>query len=118
MGNGGCGDAVPVEVAQARVESIGVNSLDRRRVDVAVDITPCREPLTVEMVIVGPDDAELCSTLVVQSREWAMDRVMHLRRDAAPGVHTLHVGLFYEDRLLHQAAARFAFASAEPGQEG
>jgi hypothetical protein len=118
MSGGGWDDAAPVQAAQARVQSIGVNPLDSRRVDVAVDITPCREPLTVEMVIVGPDDAELCSIVVVQSREWTLDRVMHLRRDAAAGVHTLHVGLFCEDRLLHQAAARFAFAAAEPGRRG
>ena len=32
-------DRAPVPVSQMRVESVGVNALDRRRVDVAVDLT-------------------------------------------------------------------------------
>jgi hypothetical protein len=93
----------------ARIECVGVHALDRRRVDVAVDLTPCMEPLSLELVIVGPGDEELCSVLVIQSREPTLDKVLHLRRDAEPGEHTLHVGLFLEERLLNHAVRFFEF---------
>jgi hypothetical protein len=91
------------------VECVAVNPLDRRRVDVAVDLTPCLQEVDVEMVIVGPDDEELCSILMVQNREWMLDKVMHLRREAQAGEHTLHVGVFYQGALVAQAARTFAF---------
>lgn len=106
-------NAAPVPPAQIRIESVGVRALDRRRVDVAVDLTPCREPVDIEMVIVGPRDDELCSILLLQNREWMLDRIMHLRRDAEAGMHTLHVGLFYEEELLTRTARRFTFSLAE-----
>lgn len=102
----------PVPPAEVRVEEVGVNALDRRRVDVAVDLTPCLEPLTLELVIVGPAGDELASTLAVDSREWMLDRVLHLRQDAGPGLHTLHVGVFYHDRLVARADRAFEFPSA------
>jgi hypothetical protein len=98
------------------VESVGVNALDLRRVDVAVDLTPCREPLMIKMAIVGPDDEELCSTVLLPGREWALDRVLHLRKDAEPGEHTLHVGVFFgEGELVARAARRFVFPVEAPG---
>ena len=94
----------------ARIECVGVHALDRRRVDVAVDLTPsCMEPLSLELVIVGPGDEELCSVLVIQSRDPMLDKVLHLRRDAEPGQHTLHVGLFLDEQLLDHAARLFEF---------
>jgi hypothetical protein len=98
-----------------QVEGVGVNPLDRRRVDVAVDLTPCREAVNVEMVVVGPDDEELCSILLVQNREWMLDKVMHLRQDAVPGAYVLHVGVFFEGELVARASRRFAFPPAEAG---
>ncbi len=102
-----------VSPTEMRIESVGVNPLDLRRVDVAVDLTPCREPVNVEMVIVGPDDAELCSILLIQNSEWALDKILHLRQDAQPGGHTLHVGVFYENGLVAQTARCFTFSPAE-----
>jgi hypothetical protein len=96
---------VPAE--QVQIESLGVNPLDLRRVDVAVDLTPPLEPVDVELVIVGPGDNELCSILLVQNREWELDKVMHLRQDAEAGEHTLHVGIFFENELVTRAARRF-----------
>lgn len=107
-----------VPASSVRVESIGVNALDLRRVDVAVDITPCLEPLSVEMVIVGPGDVELSSIVLVDVRDWTLDKVMHLRRDATPGLYTLHVGLFHQDGLVHQAARAFSFPEAASGGGG
>lgn len=104
----------PVPPAEVRVESVGVNPLDQRRVDVAVDLTPCRQAVDVELVIVGPDDDELCSTLLIQNRQWMLDKIMHLRQDALPGAHTLHVGVFYEKELVARAARRFVFPPPEP----
>lgn len=103
----------PVSPAEVRIESVGVNPLDRRRVDVAVDLTPCLAPLTVELVIVGPDDAELCSSLLVGSRLWELDKVLHLRHDAQPGEHILHVGVFLDGDLLTRAAWSFCFPQPE-----
>ena len=94
----------------ARVESVGVRALDLRRVDVAVDLVPCRQPVTVELVIVGPDEEELCSVLLLDNTEWVLDKVMHIRKDARPGVHTLHVGVFHQERLVARASRAFTFA--------
>ena len=105
----------PVPASEVCIESVGVNALDRRRVDVAVDLTPCLEPLDVEMVVVGPQDDELCSTLLVQNREPMLDRILHLRRDAEAGDHVLHVGVFREKELLTRAMRVFSFPSPEGG---
>ncbi|MFC2029638.1 hypothetical protein ACFLWA_02800 [Chloroflexota bacterium] len=101
----------PVLPSSVRVEGIGLQVLDRRRVDVAVDLTPCREPLTVELVIVGPTDDELCSILLVETRVWMLDKIMHLRHDSEPGEHTIHVGVFHQNALLVRAARTFSFAN-------
>jgi hypothetical protein len=77
-----------------------------------VDLTPCRAAVDVEMVIVGPSDEELCSTMLVGNRQSAVDKIMHLRQDARPGQHTLHVGVFYEGDLVARAARAFAFPRA------
>lgn len=90
-----------------------MKALDQRRVDVAVDLTPCLQPVNVEMVIVGPQDDELCSILLISNREWELDKILHLRQDANPGDHTLHVGVFSDDELVARAARRFAFPLSE-----
>ena len=98
--------------AGAHITCVALRPLDRRRVDVAVDLDPGATPLTVEMVIVGPHDQELCSMLVVHCRDRELDKIMHLRADAEPGEHTLHVGLFCDEELLDHAVRRFSFAAA------
>lgn len=103
-------DRLPAEV---RIESVGVNALDRRRVDVAVDLTPCQQAVRVEMVIVGPDDDELACTTLIHNRQWTLDKIMHLRQDARPGEYTLHVGVFVEGELAARAAKRFVFPAVE-----
>jgi hypothetical protein len=95
-----------------RIESVGINPLDRRRIDVAVDLSPCSEPLTVEMVVVGPEGEELCSILLVESREGMLDKIMHLRRDAEAGEYTLHVGVFFENKLVDRAERRFEYGAS------
>ena len=105
---------VLVRPQEMRVLGIGINPLDMRRVDVAVDLTPCTEPVKVEMVIVGPDDDELCSLLLVENRAWMIDKIMHLRQDARQGEYVLHVGVFYKDELMTRAARRFAFHPSQP----
>jgi hypothetical protein len=102
-------DRAPVPVSQLRIESVGVNALDRRRVDVAVDLTPCLESVDVEIVVVGPNDDELCSTLLLQNREWMLDRILHLRKDAEAGSHVLHVGVFRDRELVARAMKSFSF---------
>lgn len=98
--------------AGIRVESVGVRAIDLRRVDVAVDLAPCPAPVDVEMVIVGPDDRELCSIMLVGNRQATLDRIMHLRQDAQPGNHTLYVGVFHEGELVARADRTFAFPLA------
>jgi len=104
-------EEAPVRPGEIQVQSVGVHALDMRRVDVAVDLTPCTEPVTVEMVIVGPDGDELCSVLLVENRQWTLDKIMHLRQDARPGEHVLHVGVFSDDELVARTAAQFVFPS-------
>jgi hypothetical protein len=110
-------DRSPVVPAEVRIESVGVNPLDQRRVDVALDLTPSQQPLDVEMVIVGPDDDELCSILLLQNREWMLDKVMHLRSDAAVGTHILHVGVFFENSLVTRTARAFRFPAPDSSKE-
>ena len=102
----------PVPATEIKIESLGLNPLDPRRVDVAVDLTPARDPVRVEFAIVAPGGEEVCSTTLVHNRDWALDRILHLRRDAGPGEHVLHVGVFYEDELVAHAARRFLFHPA------
>jgi hypothetical protein len=102
----------PVPASEIEIESVGVNPLDRRRVDVAVDLTPFRGPVRVEMVIVGPEDEELCSVTLVHNHDCELDRILHLRRDAEPGDHVLHVGIFDDSDLVAHAARRFCFPAA------
>jgi hypothetical protein len=71
-------------------------------------------PVNVEFVIVGPDDDELSSVLLIDNREWMLDKIMHLRRDALAGEYTLHIGVFHEDELMARAAKRFRFPLDEP----
>jgi hypothetical protein len=106
-------DRAPVPASEVRIESIGVNPLDQRRVDVAVDLTPCLASLIVKMAIVGPDDEEASATTIIHNRETMLDKIMHLRRDAQPGTYTLHVGVFEEEELLHRAARQFVIAPPE-----
>jgi hypothetical protein len=107
-------DRSPVLPVEVRIESLGLRPIDRRRLDVAVDLTPCSRALDVEMVIVGPGDEELCSVLLLDNRLPMVDKVMHLRRDAEPGEYVLHVGVFYERELVTRAARRFAWGAAPP----
>ncbi len=99
----------PVPAAKIEIESIGIHPLDRRRVDVAVDLTPFLGPVRVELAIVSADDEELCSATLVHNRDWILDRVLHLRRDAEMGEHILYVGVFDESELVAHAARHFAF---------
>ena len=98
-----------------QVEGIGVNPLDGRRVDVAVDLAPCLKPVNVEVVLVAPDDSEVSCILLIDNREWMLDKIMHLRQQAQVGEYTLHVGVFYEDELVARAAKRFTFPPASLG---
>jgi hypothetical protein len=111
--SGSIGGRSPVSPGDIRVESVGVRAIDLRRVDVAVDLTPCRAAVDVEMVIVGPDDDELCSIRLVDNRQATLDRIMHLRQDAQSGEHTLFIGVFHEGELVARADRTFAFPLAE-----
>ena len=102
---------------RARIECVGVRALDKRRVDVAVDLVLGPEPLSVEMVIVGPDGKELCSAQVIHNHQVALDKIMHLRADAESGDHTLHVGLFRDEELLDHVVRHFDFPAADAAKE-
>jgi hypothetical protein len=49
----------------------------------------------------------------MHNRDWMIDKMLHLRRDAGPGEHVLHVGVFFEDELVAHAARSFVFPPAE-----
>ena len=103
----------PRPASEVEIESVGVNPLDLRRVDVAVDLTPYLGAVRVELVIVGPDRQELCSTSLVHNRDPMLDRILHLRQDAQPGEHILHVGVFVDEDLIARTARRFQFPQAQ-----
>jgi hypothetical protein len=107
--------SAPVPPDRMQVEGVGVNPLDARRVDVAVDLTPCLKPVNVEMVIVAPDDSEASCVLLIDNREWMLDKILHLRQQAQVGEYTLHVGVFSQDELVARAARRFTFPPASLG---
>jgi hypothetical protein len=102
----------PLPASEVRIESVGINPLDLRRIDVAVDLSPCSEPLSVEMVVVGPEGEELCSILLVDNRESMLDKIMHLQHDAEAGEYTLHVGVFLDNRLVDRAERRFRYRTS------
>lgn len=102
--------------AEVRIESVGVYAPDRHRVDVSVDLTPSMEGVRLEMAVEEPSGAELVTMTLVEHREPAVDRRMHLRRAPEPGVHTLHVGIFYHDELVHHVRTEFRFPDG-PGSE-
>ncbi|MCL7454985.1 MAG: hypothetical protein M8467_18270 [Anaerolineae bacterium] len=108
------GGQAPRPASEVQIESVGLNPLDLRRVDVAVDLTPFLGTVNVEMVIVGPTDDELCSITLVHNRDPMLDKIMHLRQDAQPGEHTLHIGIFVDEELVARAARTFAFPGAGP----
>lgn len=99
----------PVPAAEARIQEVGVGPRDARRVDVAVDITPCFEALRVEFAIVGPDGAEWASATLLDNRDWELDKMLHLRRDAEPGAYILHVGLFHGEQLIHHLIKPYSY---------
>lgn len=103
----------PVPISEIRVESVGVNPLEGRRVDVAVDLSPCSQPVDIDLAIVGPDGTELCSVLLLQSREWMLDKILHLRQDPGPGEYTLYVGVFHENQLVTRADRQFSYSLPE-----
>ena len=91
----------PVGGREVRIESVGVNAPDRYRVDVAVDLTPSMDGVRLEVAVEEPSGAELVSMTLIDNRDWTVDKRMHLRRPPEPGVHTLHVGVFFQDELIH-----------------
>lgn len=108
------GNRAPVPPTQIHIESVGVRAVDLRRVDVAVDLTPCVQAVRVEMAIVSPDDDEMASVTLLHNRDWELDKMMHLRQDAGPGEYTLHIGVFFDGELVNHVARQFAFPQAGP----
>ena len=110
---------------EVRVESVGVCGRPADGVqaavcpygyvDVAVDLTPSAEPIRVELAVEEPGGAELVSMTLIDNRQPALDRRLHLRRPPEPGMHTLHVGLFYGDDLIDHVQRRFSFPTL-PGE--
>lgn len=106
----------PVLGPEVRIESVGVYAPNRHRVDVAVDLTPSLDGIRLEIAVEEPSGAELVSMTLVDNRDRMVDRRLHLRRAPEPGVHVLHVGIFYQDELIHHVRQEFDFP--EPGSAG
>ncbi len=93
-----------------------------RRVDVAVDLSPCRDggPEWVprlELALESPAGRHVGSAALVECRECAVDLLMHLHGDPEPGEYTLHVGLFWGELLLQHERRTFCLpvaARSEP----
>ena len=118
----------PVPGREVRIESVGVCGRRAERaqgmqaavcpygyVDVAVDLTPSAEAIRVELAVEEPSGAELASMTMIDNCQPALDRRLHLRRPPEPGVHTLHVGVFYRDELIDHVQKSFSF-SDPPGE--
>ena len=110
-------DRQSVSGRQVRIESVGVCALDCRRVDVAVDLTPSPEGTRIELAIEEPSGAELVSATVIGNCQPVLDRRLHPRRHPEPGVHTLHVGVFYQDELIDHVQRQFTFPLPGPAPE-
>ena len=112
----------PVPGREVRIESVGVCGLRAKRaeaavcpygyVDVAVDLTPSAEVVRVELAVEEPGGAELVSMTMIDNCQPALDRRLQLRRPPEPGVHTLHVGVFYRDELIDHVQKRFSFSAS------
>jgi hypothetical protein len=113
---------------EVRIESVGVCGLRAERaqrgqtavcpygyVDVAVDLTPSGEATRLELAVEEPGGAELVSMTMIDNCQPALDRRLHLRRPPEPGVHTLHVGVFYGDELIDHVHRHFSFSDS-PGE--
>lgn len=117
----------PVPGREVRVESVGVCGRPAEPgqaaicpygyVDVAVDLTPSAEAIRVELAVEQPGGAELVSVAMIGNCRPEIDRRLILRRLPEPGVHTLHVGLFFGDELIDHVQKRFSFDPPdEPGE--
>ncbi|MBN1136456.1 MAG: hypothetical protein JXM73_07715 [Anaerolineae bacterium] len=116
----------PVSGREVRIESVGVCGQRAERgqmaaclygyVDVAVDLTPPGEAIRVELAVEEPSGAELVSMTMIDNCQPALDWRLHLRRPPEPGVHTLHVGVFYLDELIDHVQKRFSFSTL-PGEQ-
>ncbi len=122
-------DRRPVPGREVRIESVGVcgQLADQGQtaicpygyVDVAVDLTPCTERTRVELVVEAPSGVELVTMTMIDNCQPMLDRRLHLRRPPEPGVHTLHVGVFYGDDLIDHVQKHFSFAASHhEGQAG
>ena len=117
---------------EVRIESVGVCGRRAEQaqrmhtaicphgyVDVAVDLTPCSEGTRVELAVEAPSGAELVSMTLIDNCQPMLDRRLHLRRPPEPGVHTLHVGVFYGDELIDHVQRQFSFEPLQgEGQAG
>jgi hypothetical protein len=108
-----------------RIKGIGVQPFpDGRRLDVAVDLTPFlpsrpeQDRLGVaagprlELAVESPTGSHVCSVTLVECRKRAVDLVMHLRGHPEPGEYRLHVGLFWNEALLHHEQRTFSLPAA------
>lgn len=113
----------PVPGREVRVESVGVCGYGAGReqaavcpygyVDVAVDLTPSGDAIRVELAVEQPGGAELVSVTMIDHCRPEIDRRLVLRRPPEPGVHTLHVGVFFRDELVDHVQKCFSFGSPE-----
>ena len=98
--------------SDVQIESVGVNAIDARRVDVAVKGA-------AELRCVHAENAHRVKTRGPRrtGRERGDGALAVTSGDAQPGAHILHVGVFLDDDLVARAARRFAFPTAE-GESG
>jgi hypothetical protein len=116
----------PVPGREVRIEGVGVCGRQPEPgpmpiclygyVDVAVDLTPSDERTRIELAVEAPSGAELVTMTMIDNSQPLLDRRLHLRRPPEPGVHTLHVGVFYGDELIDHVQKQFGFAP--PQAEG
>jgi hypothetical protein len=84
---------------QVRVERVeAVPFPDRRRVKLAIDVTPFRERPNLELTIRDADGKIVAGTSVIATMHFKMEFNLHLRGvDDPTGAYTVQVQLYYDD---------------------
>jgi hypothetical protein len=101
-------DALPpedVRIVELRAEPWPENAM---RLRIHLEITPFQERPSLEVLITGPDGAQLSSIFIIETIEALMTFTMHLRGESPSGPLLVYARLFYsEDRTIDEKSISY-----------